>query len=352
VSRQQWLARLREADAGLAALPMSTAATRRIADELARRGARPVLGLRPAVAVAVVVAVVLVAWIVQRPAPQPARARMHDAVTIAGPDCRAIEAADALALEGACDVQVHAPAMRIQSSGPTRIATIDRDRVALLAGAAVFEVHRRNATDPVFVDVGDARIEVIGTRFRVDTDGTRGTVALFEGRIALHDARGTTHLVAGDVVAFGDVLDAPAEPAPAPAASAPPPAADPEPPPRVRSRRAAARPSAATPTVEEPTTTVPNAPDAIVAEIRRLRAAGDYRAAVARLTAALREPWPDDVAEVLSYELGALLGRQLHDRARACDHWDAHVARFGTARYGAAIDRARARLECDVGTSP
>jgi hypothetical protein len=80
--------------------------------------------------------------------------------------------------------------------------------------------------------------------------------------------------------------------------------------------------------------------------VQQLRRRGQYERAAARLREALEQRWPTRTADVLSYELGTILTRHLHDPARACTHWEQHLDRFRATRYRRQILAAKSSLDC------
>ena len=93
----------------------------------------------------------------------------------------------------------------------------------------------------------------------------------------------------------------------------------------------------------DPPSTRPADATRIIEKVASLRARGRYRAAADLLRRALRRPWERRTAEVLSYELGRILERQLDDDAAACAHWRKHDERFGGGRYADAVSRGLKR---------
>jgi FecR protein len=224
--------------------------------------------------------------------------------------------------------------------------------VHLREGSALFDVARVRGS-PVRVVVPGGAIVVIGTRFRVEVDRTGGNVELFEGRLEFHaDDGSVTPIVAGQQLAFGARRFVP----PPPAAIAPEAAQDEEPTilddapaeapaatvaPRRRTHRDGAPSRIAAPV--EPVRSAAE----IIDDVRTLRHRGDYEGAAGRLRDALEQPWPRRAAEVLSYELGTILARHLHDVEGACHHWRAHLQRFGNGPRRAPIEASLASLGCD-----
>jgi hypothetical protein len=85
----------------------------------------------------------------------------------------------------------------------------------------------------------------------------------------------------------------------------------------------------------------------LLAEVAALRRAGRFADALARLRSADDSRWSTRARQLVSYEIGTLLERQLDDRAAACTHWRAHASRYPDGRHAQAVERALARLACD-----
>ncbi len=85
--------------------------------------------------------------------------------------------------------------------------------------------------------------------------------------------------------------------------------------------------------------------DREVAAASQARAEGKYQQARERLTQLLMAPVGESVAEILSFELGGLLERKLHDRQSSCAHWKMHQARFGGGTYNLQVEQAIAQCE-------
>jgi len=96
--------------------------------------------------------------------------------------------------------------------------------VVLERGAAGFSVPHRSARPAFVVQAGDARVEVVGTRFRVARAGGSAEVETFEGTVRV-TAHGETRLLGRGQRWSGAPEPVAAEPPPAPAA-APVPEAD------------------------------------------------------------------------------------------------------------------------------
>lgn len=81
-------------------------------------------------------------------------------------------------------------------------------------------------------------------------------------------------------------------------------------------------------------------------EVARLRRRAEFQVAVELLRGADQTGWSRRSRQVVSYEIGSLLERQLRDVDAACVHWAEHQARYPGGRYDASVTRAMARLGC------
>jgi len=290
---------------------------------------------------------------------------VHASWQVGGRNCHATRGPAQLVLDGSCRVQTSEPGLTIESRETTRLRAVDHG-VALTEGIALFEVEPVTEGPPWRVEVPGGAIEVMGTRFSVVVSGDQGHVDLLEGSIRFVATDGRVHAVQpGERFRFSASAQlAAATPSPADAplaagehlvaaatsAEGDPWADDPEAPLAAGERLAAlAREGKATRSRSRSTPEI----DAerlrqIVSEVTELRAQRKYRAAVSLLRGALRERWDRHTREVLSYELGTILSTQLPDHAQACAHWDEHRRQFPSGRYARAIERARARLRCDL----
>ncbi len=219
----------------------------------------------------------------------------------------------------------------------------DSGALAVRGGQLLFDVAPVAPGDPkVRIGVSHGTIEVIGTKFVVNQGDDGGYVDLFEGEIRFVEPGGrVVELSPGqrhewgaaallaeaaddpdpiEIILEEDESDAAFEAE--------------EPSPRRRRRRRSQRDRSA------------RAAE-IIGHVGVLRAQRKYRAAVVELRAALRERWDRRTAEVLSYELGELLHRHLGERQAACDHLRQHQERFENGRYDTAIERTRAKLQCE-----
>lgn len=203
----------------------------------------------------------------------------------------------------------------------TRASTLELagDRLVLVEGELELSVDPR--ARPLHVLAGGRDIEVIGTRFLVHQREEGGWVALLEGRIRLHmPARESIMMAPGERHGWSSPL--------APAAS---PIPEPEPRPRARAR------------TSDEDVQLP----ALLAEVATLRREGRFEAAVERLRSVDSSRWSARAQQLVSYEIGTLLERQLGDRVAACEHWRAHAAAYPEGRHARAVASALERLACE-----
>jgi hypothetical protein len=363
--RRLLVPRLRALDHDLAARGVPPWVERRIAAALAEEATRRERGWRRfrwAPALAFVAGAALVSIAVGRAGgsatPPP---RVVAGFHVEGDDCRATDDPEGLRVSGECGVE--RPGFRLRTWGDSQLATSD-DGLQLARGRVLFQVdHVAPGRPPVRVHVSHGVIEVLGTRFVVDQQPGQGDVELLEGRIRFVGLDGTAHeLAPGDRHAWGsptpnaEPLSKPEpepEPLPEPEEDAlvitdDPPAPEPKRPPLARTtppRRAPAPPD------PDAVSTPPQAPAAdldpaaVIAHVAELRRLGHWRTAASELKEALRKPFDRRSLEVLSFELGDIVGRHLHDQPAACLHFRAHAERFPQGRYAAAVKRALAK--CD-----
>ncbi|WAS91216.1 FecR family protein [Nannocystis punicea] len=204
-------------------------------------------------------------------------------------------------------------------------ATLERDgdRVTVRAGEVLFEVDPRPGR-PLHVIAGAIDIEVVGTRFIVRERDGEGRVSLLEGQLRVRAADGSIVALAG-----GQEF---AWPPPAPPRAPVPPASP-------ASRRRPAGPTVAPPPAD-------SGVSELLAEVAGLRREGRYQAAVERLRAADSDDWSARSRQLVSFEIGTLLERQLGDTAAACVHWRAHRERFPDGPRDEIVVRSLTRLGC------
>lgn len=196
----------------------------------------------------------------------------------------------------------------------------DDGAVEVRAGELLFDVAPR-PDRPLRVVAGALEIEVVGTRFVVHHDATGGWVSMLEGHVRTRvDGGPVQDLRDGQRLAWPSALT----PAPLPGEPAP-----------AKPTRGRPKPAA-----------VDEALPGLLAEVAELRRRGAYREAVARLRASDTQRWSARARQLVSYEIGTLLERQLGDVAQACAHWTEHRRRYPSGRYDAIVARSLERLRC------
>ncbi|MHB8875432.1 MAG: FecR domain-containing protein [Myxococcaceae bacterium] len=221
------------------------------------------------------------------------------------------------------------------------------DGVEVASGRVELEVDpKAPRAGPYRVRVSHGVIEVLGTRFTVTQGKGGGEVSLERGsvRFLWDDGR-------AELLVPGGSLSWPLRPALAPPAPLGPEPQPPKPspsPPGKPAPIAVRAPEPAAPPPEPPAPPAARAadPELLLNRIAVLRSRGQYEEAVAALSSALGEAPPASTRERLSYELGAILTRQLADKVRACAHWQAHLEGFPDGRYGREVSQAREELRC------
>lgn len=230
----------------------------------------------------------------------------------AQPPCASQGPSGRLDLVGSCSIRLDDPSLTIASAGSSSLR-VEARTITLERGWVVFDVDAVTSGPPVRVRVAAGVVEVVGTRFSVFQDETRGHIELVEGTIWFEDLHGTrTLLEAGGRYAWehGEARHTPGiDPASAP-------------PPDVRasapSRRTSGNATAGRPSLDT---------------IARLRAKGRYAEALALIEGLSAGTQERRMLEVLHYEAGTILDDGLEDRQAACRHWAEHRRRFGLGRY-------------------
>lgn len=208
-----------------------------------------------------------------------------------------------------------ADGVRVRAWTPATLARAG-DRVEVVDGEVEFDVEPRPER-PLHVIAGRVDIEVVGTRFVVHQRDGAGWVSLLEGHLRVRTGDGEVH-----ELTRGGRLEWPPS----------------------RAKTSPSRP-------KREGKTPPTAPaDAGLAElldeVAALRRAGAFSQAVARLRAADDRGWSERSRQLVSYEIGALLERQLGESAAACAHWREHRRRFPGGRHDAMVARSLERLHC------
>lgn len=260
--------------------------------------------------------------------PIPLETALHDlrAVTPASglPDCVRPRGDGTIGLSGTCAWPLASPAMTVASFGDASVR-VEGDVVTVLDGWLVFDVERVQEGAPsVRVGVAGGMIEVLGTRFSVYQERTRGHVELVEGRIRMLEHSGVASTLSpGDRFTWHSVASAELQTAVErlPSAAAP----DGQVTSRPRTPRRASEP---------------------IREIAALRAEGRYLEALD-----LARRWASDsrsarTREVLHYEAGTLIEGPMGDASAACRHWREHLARYPKGRYTEQVALRLARLGC------
>lgn len=262
---------------------------RRLASKLEGPRPPPTLAWASAAAVVGAAAYLLLAGAPEPPAPSAQRSAE---VRFSAARCAPERLSATLDLPIGCGLTLPGEGVELYAESPAKLVHTDRG-VRLRAGVVRFEIAPRRSS-PFVVLVSGGRIEVHGTVFTVTEAGPAGRVELVSGRIDLVDPAGRRRtLEPGESARWPRRLS-----------------------------------------VEEL--------DRAVAEVSRLRRAGEAQQAAARIEA-LDVPGLDPgAAEVLSYERGLILQDDLREARAACAHWRRHATRFGDGRYA---ERVSAALE-------
>ncbi len=179
----------------------------------------------------------------------------------------------------------------------------------------------RPAPRMVRVRVSGGVIEVLGTRFTIKEEGTRGQVTLHRGSIRFIPPQGSGQtLEPGQTRTWGERVERAALPTPAP-----PPVEKVKPsPPKTQPKTRPRRGSVSASELE------------MLRELRRLKR---YEDALSNLKRLSRRNLDKTTREVLSFERGELLELRGDD---ACGHWRRHQRRWRRGTYRAAV---RGRLK-------
>jgi hypothetical protein len=239
----------------------------------------------------------------------------------------------------------------VNASADTKLRR-STDGIKLLTGKITVSArHRRKEERPLRFFVSGGTVEVVGTRFTLVDDGTRGKLTLPEGVVRFaSQSTVTTELRAGETVDWPQVRrtetlpsepesEPVPEPTPSPVFEKPTgtPDAEPEPKKKKRERVAKTAPAQA-----------PDELDAVLERVAELRDRGEHEAAIAELRRALGTVREPKTHERLSFEIGSVLAHQVNDRARACEHWQKHTKVFGAGRYAQEIRLLSQHLRCEL----
>lgn len=331
---QDALERLGELERALARRGPSATANARIEAELRRRASEApyVQRLRWWPVLAFAVGALLMAWnlrgLPNPPAPvDPPRATLVEPSCLAlGNEARPLALGKCLQFEG---VQLDA----LAASELLR----DADRVELRSGELVFEVAPRPGHPLHVLLLDEVDIEVVGTRFIVGQHGDHAWITMLEGRVAVrHRGSEPVFLSAGEQLDWTKTPIPTLEPVePVEPASTPGERSESNPPRDSPARQARPRQRSESEQL-----------DALLDEVASLRGRGDYKGALGRLRAADQRGWSARSRQLVSYEIGSLLERQIADHDAACQHWRAHLEAFPEGRRQAAVRAALERLRC------
>jgi len=316
------IARIQALDRALAGRSPSHEANERVRQQLARKSATVQVQARTR-AWPMLAFVAGAAWMALAPAltrsPEPEAATITARCASLGPGVQTLDAGACVAVEGV-EIDVRAT------------ATIEghRDRIEVVEGEVVFEVESRE-DHPLHVIAGATDIEVVGTRFVVRQHEGVGSVTLLEGRVRVR-------IGAGEPLTIdqGQRLDWPAELVEADEKAGEEADEEAAPEPARELGKAPARPSRAR----------DRGLARLLEQVAGLRRAGEFQAALDHLRRADPRGWTRRSRQLVSYEIGTLLERQLDDTDAACEHWAAHRAEFPGGRYDAIVERALERLGC------
>ncbi len=372
--RGDFIAALRSADEAFADQGIPEIVDRRLRQQLARaqeaperRSWRPPLALA-AVAVAGLVLLLVAPW---ESAPQPAPTLETElagfvvtqqddrfAATVSDDGVVSVEQGEATLWDAAAGVTLRVGVAARLARGPQG-TRIEHGEVEVDV-----EHRERAASEPVRVFVSHGLIEVTGTSFSVVQGDGGGSVSLHDGSIRFVSVDGrVSPLAPGERLTWPVAVSPPTskKESPKETASEPIPAPSPEPmetpveePPIVESR--AKKASKAKAKVEAPRKPArrlsPRArAAAVVEQLTTLRSRGRFGKAASLLREAVSDrSLPRRSRERFSFELGAILSRQLRQGQRACRHWRSHLARFGHGRSGTEIQQLQRKLSC--GTAP
>jgi hypothetical protein len=266
------------------------------------------------------------------PVPEPSEDQLSRAdqpapgLSLTSENCEWSRSDELLRFEAGCRLQLAQPAMELEIWAPTRLQPI-ADGVAVREGEVMFLVeHVEDPERPARVGVSGGTIEVIGTRFVISQARDAGHVDLLEGAIRFRRLDGEVEAVdpgqrygwsTAIPEATSDLSDLIEEPAPLPRAPV-----DPVEPAEPKAELAEG-----------------------LAEVARLRRAGELDAAIAKLDALAREQSDARTLEVISYERGTLVERSAA-RSSACEVWNEHRRRFPGGRYDLEVERRIGQLQC------
>jgi hypothetical protein len=336
-----------ELDACLARVPMPEQLEARIVAATTVRAVEPSPARRSLILGLAFASGVALTWLVLRdrsmePEPDPVEVAIDTSAGPSDPDPLTVEPTPGLSLlsdactwsksdevlrfEAGCRIRLAQPGMELEIWSPTRLRPL-ADGVAVDEGELMFVVdHVADPSRPARVNVSGGAIEVLGTRFAVHQAEHAGHVDLLDGAIQFRGHDGEIELIEpGQRYRWS----APAPHQPSPATELPTPR----------------RPEPETP-VQPPATSAESSLAEGLAEVARLRRAGDLDGAIAKLDALAREQSKHPRAlESISYERGTLVERS-STPASACSYWSNHRHSFPRGRYDGAVERRLEQLGC------
>jgi hypothetical protein len=233
-------------------------------------------------------------------------------------DCEWSQSDEWLRFEAGCRVHLAQPTMDLEIWTPTHLRRIENG-VSVREGEVMFMVaHVDDPERPARVAVSGGTIEVLGTRFAISQARDAGHVDLLEGAIRFRRLDGEL-----DAIEPGHryhwstaTLERQA--------------------PRHDPAKTAEQPESAAAGTDLA---------AALAEVARLRRAGELEAAIVKLDELAREQSDARTLEVISYERGTLVERSAVT-STACESWYGHRRRFPDGRYDVEVERRIEQLQC------
>lgn len=237
-------------------------------------------------------------------------------LTILSERCTWSHAGERLQFAAGCRMRLAEPSMDLEIWAPTQLE-LHATGVTVRDGVALFFVDPvADPRTPARVGVSGGTIEIVGTRFVVSQARARGHVDLIEGAIRFRRLDGELDDVeAGRRYAW-----------------------------RSPATKADVPPELPSPTEQAATSLTDSLAEGL-AEVARLRRAGELGAAIAKLDALAREQDDTRTLEVISYERGTLVERSAGADA-ACQFWLEHRRTYPSGRYEREVDGRLTQLDC------
>lgn len=228
------------------------------------------------------------------------------------PACFEAVGGDRYRVRAACPWRLAKPGMNLVAMQDSWVHIEGDRRITMLEGWLVFDVDRVHDGPPVEVGISGGTVEVLGTRFSIYQDETRGHLELVEGKVRLVRPTGEpTLLTPGQNTSWQGEKRDPSSPT-----SSPP--------------RAVRGETAST----------------AIRGIMKLRSEGRHLEALELARRVIRTSSVRRTREVVHYEAGTILEGPLQDTARACRHWAEHLATFSGGRYTSQVADRMERLGC------